>query len=103
MRSDQFRARYVEAGGSADSANSYVTYLNRVDRACGGIDAFAAKNGLPEVLRWAEYQPVSVFGSTRNRRDSVSALRKYIALMEPVADLETMLPAGERGRIESED
>lgn len=76
-----FTTRYVAAGGSTNGARSYVAYLNRLDRLCGGIDAILAREGATSLLKWSENQPADAYGGERNRRDSLSAIRKYVQLV----------------------
>ena len=75
-----FRRAYVRQGGSVDSANSYVSYLNRVDGICGGIEERFAREGGPDLIAWLERQPSGPSLSVRNLRDGRTALKRYIAL-----------------------
>jgi hypothetical protein len=81
MRDTEFKLRYVKAGGSSDSARSYVNYLNRAERLTGDLDQFIRTHGSDRATAWLEGQPERLFGSLRNRRDSLSAFRKYVDLM----------------------
>ena len=81
MQRAAFKASYIAAGGSADSANSYISYLNRLDRICGGIEAFIALRSGKDLLIWSENQPETSYGGRRNKQDTLSAVRKYVELM----------------------
>ena len=74
---DAFRAWYVEQGGSALAANSYLAYLRRVDLSCGGISEWQHDRPIVELADWVESQPHKAFGGIKNWRDSRSAIRKY--------------------------
>jgi hypothetical protein len=78
--STTFRAAYVAAGGSSRSADSYVSYLNRADRIAGGVSERIDSVGAVELVLWLERQPEALFGGARNKRDSLSATRKYVQL-----------------------
>lgn len=83
MQRSEFTQRYVASGLSANSARSYITYLTRVDRLCGGLDRALARDGSEVVIDWAERQPADAFGTQKDKRDSLSALRKYVELTWP--------------------
>jgi hypothetical protein len=88
----QFRAAYVAAGGSSASANSYVSYLNRVERLVGDLTPAIVGSSLNDVLARLEDLPASSFDGERNRRDSLSALRKLIELQPVLSKLAAPSP-----------
>lgn len=77
-----FKLAYVLAGGSPNSANSYISYLNRIDKLTGDLGDAVAKFGPEKFLSQCENLPDASFGGTRNRGDSLAALRKFVYLMD---------------------
>lgn len=80
-REAEFRNYYVESGGSENSARSYLTYLRRVDRACGGIDERLKTATMSALIDWVDRQPDAAFAGRKNASDSRSALRKLAAFL----------------------
>ncbi|MET0240689.1 MAG: hypothetical protein ABW184_12415 [Sphingobium sp.] len=81
FRRNIFVETYIRAGGTPDSARSYVSYLRRADALVGDIDKVWRKDGRDALVGHLERLPAGAFGSERNRRDSLSAIRRYVALL----------------------
>jgi hypothetical protein len=87
-------------------AASYRNYLSRADRVCGGIDEWLAKDTVDAMLDWLERQPDASFGGSKQRRDSLSAVRKfatYLGSGKPASPILTVQSAARVSNIQPED
>jgi hypothetical protein len=76
FRSDEFRRAFISSGGSPNSANTYNSYLGRIDRAIGGLDEVIASRGISDVLAWGQSHGGPPFDVRPS--DARSALRRYV-------------------------
>lgn len=83
-----FKRAYVADGGSPNSANSYVSYLNRAERVIGTLGGVEGA----VLLERAERLPDAAWGGVRERSDSMSALRCFVRLGSLVTVLEQPVP-----------
>jgi RecB family endonuclease NucS len=85
FRNKEFRDFYIVSGGSVNSANSYVSNLNKVNSELvkigwGGLDEALLERGSNKVLEWAMNVQISPVQKTTG--DARSALKKYIEFHE---------------------
>lgn len=71
-----FRAAFLAGGASPNSANTYNSFLNRIDEALGGLDDAIAARGSEGVLQWAKQTDSEPFATYRSH--SLSVLRRYL-------------------------
>lgn len=80
-RREPFRARYRAVIGTADSSNSYVSYLNLVDELVGGLDERVGVLGGDGVLEAVASLPKECFTVARSPENCASALRAYLTFV----------------------
>ncbi|MDF2119629.1 endonuclease NucS [Roseiarcaceae bacterium H3SJ34-1] len=81
FRSNEFRKYLARVPISSNSINSYISYLNKVDRALNsegrdGIDELLEKEGVDAVLDWARSATEASLGLPPS--NARSALKQYI-------------------------
>lgn len=72
-----FRSFFVNVvGASAGTANTYNSFLGRIDRALGGLDEAIQKDGADDVLLWGRDTREAPFDVYRSSARSV--LKRYV-------------------------
>lgn len=87
---EEFRTHYLNSiGGTANSFNSYSSYLGRIDRMEGGIDERVASQGVAAVRRWAQTATEGPFQTYASNARSI--LSTYLHFLE-AGDVGDALP-----------
>lgn len=74
---DGFRQYFTgEAGASANTVNTYNSFLNRIDAAIGGLDEAIDENGPEHVAAWGTQTSDEPFATYRSHARSV--LKRYL-------------------------
>ena len=73
---EQFRAAFLAGGASSNSANTYSSFLNRIDIGIGGLDEVLERDGPEAVMLWSKSTTAEPFETYRSHARSV--LRRYI-------------------------
>jgi hypothetical protein len=76
-RAADFKSYFLNiVGASANTANTYNSFLSRIDRAIGGLDEAIARDGPDRVLNWALTTNEPPFDIYRSHARSV--LKRYV-------------------------
>jgi len=76
-RAEEFKAYFLnEIGAKPNSLNTYNSFLNRIDRAIGGLDEKIQKDGIDSVLSWSKTTNVGPFETYPSHARSV--VKRYI-------------------------
>lgn len=92
FKKEQFRAAFLADGASANTANTYSSFLNRIDAGLGGLDEAIARDGPEAVMLMSKSTTVEPFETYRSHARSV--LRRYIefrVLGEPEEETDNVL------------
>lgn len=80
FQSEAFREFFVgKVGAAQNTANTYNSFLLRMDRALGGLDQAIEKNGIEHVLEWGRTTNVPPFDVRPSHARSV--LKRYIGFL----------------------
>jgi hypothetical protein len=73
---DGFKSDFLTKGASPNSANTYNSFLNRIDQAISGLDEAIARDGPEQVAAWGRTTEAEPFATYRSH--SMSVLRRYL-------------------------
>lgn len=73
---DGFKRDFLSNGASPNSANTYNSFLNRIDQAIGGLDEAIGRDGPEHVASWGRTNEAEPFATYRSH--SMSVLRRYL-------------------------
>ena len=76
-RRDEFRTYFVDVvGATSNTANTYVSNLNRIDKALGGLDDAISAKGAKALMDWTFQTKDAPFDTYPS--NARSALKRYI-------------------------